>query len=263
MTTSNDPEEIRREIERTRANLSNDVNALADEAKPGNIAKRQGEKIKDGARSLRERVMGSNDDDYYGDAPALGNREGNYTQGGYAQYGYADNTGPGVGERAADMRDNAVQRGQQARDAAMERGQQAKDVAMQRGQQAKEAVQAAPGQLRQRTRGNPLAAGLIAFGFGALVGGMLPASQVERRTAMDLKDRAQPMVEQAREQAKDVATEVKDNLAQPVQEAVDTVKQSASESAQNVKDHGQSQAQDLKGSAQEAKNNVQEHNKNN
>ena len=32
MTTSSDPEEIRREIERTRANLSGDVDALADQA---------------------------------------------------------------------------------------------------------------------------------------------------------------------------------------------------------------------------------------
>ena len=33
MTNQNDPDAIRRDIERTRSDLSHDVNALADEAK--------------------------------------------------------------------------------------------------------------------------------------------------------------------------------------------------------------------------------------
>ena len=38
MTTSSNPEEIRAEIERTRANLSDDVNALTHEANPKAMA---------------------------------------------------------------------------------------------------------------------------------------------------------------------------------------------------------------------------------
>ena len=41
MTTSSDPDEIRADIERTRAALSDDVDALTDAANPKNIAKRQ------------------------------------------------------------------------------------------------------------------------------------------------------------------------------------------------------------------------------
>ena len=40
MTTSTDPDEIRRQIEATRAGLSNDVNALSDKVSPGKIAER-------------------------------------------------------------------------------------------------------------------------------------------------------------------------------------------------------------------------------
>ena len=47
MTTSNDPDEIRADIERTRAALSDDVDALTDTANPKNIAKRQVDKAKD------------------------------------------------------------------------------------------------------------------------------------------------------------------------------------------------------------------------
>jgi len=40
MTTSNDPDEIRADIARTRAALSNDVDELADAVRPQNVARR-------------------------------------------------------------------------------------------------------------------------------------------------------------------------------------------------------------------------------
>ncbi len=62
MTTSNDPDEIRADIERTRAALSNDVDELAETVKPKNVAQRQVDKVKEAASNVKERVMGSNDD---------------------------------------------------------------------------------------------------------------------------------------------------------------------------------------------------------
>ena len=64
MTTSNDPDEIRADIERTRATLSNDVDDLAESVKPKNVAERQVGKVKEAASNLKDRVMGSDDDDY-------------------------------------------------------------------------------------------------------------------------------------------------------------------------------------------------------
>jgi Protein of unknown function (DUF3618) len=64
MTTSNDPDEIRADIERTRSALSNDVDDLAESVKPKNVAERQVGKVKEAASNLKDRVMGSDDDDY-------------------------------------------------------------------------------------------------------------------------------------------------------------------------------------------------------
>jgi len=58
---SNDPEAIRAQIEVTRAGLSDDVNELGEKVSPSQIAKRQGEKIKGAAVSVKDRVMGSAD----------------------------------------------------------------------------------------------------------------------------------------------------------------------------------------------------------
>ena len=68
MTTSNDPDEIRADIERTRAALSDDVDDLAESVKPKNVAGRQVGKVKEAASNIKDRVMGSDDDDYSGSA---------------------------------------------------------------------------------------------------------------------------------------------------------------------------------------------------
>ena len=59
---SNDPEEIRREIERTRSELSDNVNALGDKVNPGSIAKRQVGRVRGAATSVKDAVLGSASD---------------------------------------------------------------------------------------------------------------------------------------------------------------------------------------------------------
>src|SRR6476620_5768621 len=56
---SNDPEQIRREIERTRTELSDNVNALGDKVNPSSIAKRQVGRVRGAATSVKDAVMGS------------------------------------------------------------------------------------------------------------------------------------------------------------------------------------------------------------
>lgn len=55
---TNDPEAIRQDIERTRRELGNDVDALADKVSPSSIAQRQTEKVKGFGRKVKENVMG-------------------------------------------------------------------------------------------------------------------------------------------------------------------------------------------------------------
>jgi len=59
---SNDPEQIRREIARTRSELSDNVNALGDKVNPGSIAKRQAGRVRGAATSVKDAVLGSASD---------------------------------------------------------------------------------------------------------------------------------------------------------------------------------------------------------
>lgn len=55
---TNDPEAIRQDIEETRRELGNDVDALADKVSPSSIAQRQTEKVKGFGRRVKDNVMG-------------------------------------------------------------------------------------------------------------------------------------------------------------------------------------------------------------
>src|SRR5439155_5970082 len=55
---------------------------------------------------------------------------------------------------------------------------------------AGDAISSAPRAARRSTQGNPLAAGVIAFGAGWLVSSLLPATTKEREVASTVRDRA-------------------------------------------------------------------------
>ncbi|WP_309103017.1 DUF3618 domain-containing protein [Microbacterium sp.] len=59
---SDSPDAIRADIERTRQEFGRDVDALADKVTPSKIMHRQTDRMKQGLRSVRERVMGAADD---------------------------------------------------------------------------------------------------------------------------------------------------------------------------------------------------------
>src|ERR1700712_1011704 len=59
MTTSNDPDVIRAQIQATRAGLSNDVNELGDKVSPGQIAKRQRDKVSGAVMGVKDHIMGA------------------------------------------------------------------------------------------------------------------------------------------------------------------------------------------------------------
>jgi ElaB/YqjD/DUF883 family membrane-anchored ribosome-binding protein len=181
---SNNPEEIRREIEDTRGRLSSDVNALTETVSPSNVARRQADKVAGAATSVKDRVMGVAD---------------------------------GVGSTGSDAASTAAH-----------------------------APAAAATSARRRTEGNPLAAGLIALGAGWLIGSLLPASEKEKQAAGAVKEKAQPLVEEAKSVAQDTAQELKE----PATDAVQSVKETAVEAKENVTQEGRSTAEDVKSQAQ-------------
>lgn len=195
------PDEIRRDIERTRAELSQNVNALGDGSNPGNIARSQVDKVKEGAHNLKERIFGSEEDPY--DDGSLG---------------------------------------------------QAGDRVQQAVGDARQAIDKAPGQLKQRTRGNPLAAGLIAAGIGALIGGLIPASRKEQEYAEKLKDAAEPLVEEV----KGMAVDAKNHLQPQAEQAFAEIKDAAQEGAEHVKADAQDAAETVSAEAQGAAEHVRQ-----
>lgn len=187
---STDPDQIRQDIERTRAELSSDVDALTDKVSPTQAAQRQAERLRGAAAGVKDRLMG-------------GVSDGTDAAGSAAK---------GLGEAASGL----------------------------------------PGAAKERTRGNPLAAGLIAFGAGWLVSSLLPSTRQEQRLAQSAKEQAAPLVEEAKDAAQDLA----ENLRQPAQDAAAAVKDRASEAGSTLADEGRSAASGLRSDASEAADSV-------
>lgn len=104
--------------------------------------------------------------------------------------------------------------------------------------------------VQSRAQGSPLAAGLIAFGAGALISALLPSSEKEaqmaQRAVETAKEKGQPLAEEA----KSVGQEMGEQLKTRAGEAAEDVKATAQESAERVKEEGRSSAQSVKDDAQ-------------
>lgn len=203
MSTSNDPDEIRAEIERTRESVSDDVNRLADAAKPSNIARRQVDKAKDAALHVKDTVMGSASD-------------------------ATDAVGDTLHDKASSARDTAAT--------------------------ARDAAQRTPRALRAKTRGNPLAAGVIAFGAGLLISSLIPSSQREQEAVSSLQENLEPL----KENATGAVREVAENLREPAQQAVASVKETATDAVDQVKQEGSTATDDVRSQVTDSTSAVQE-----
>jgi ElaB/YqjD/DUF883 family membrane-anchored ribosome-binding protein len=217
MTTSNDPEAIRRQIEQTQRELSYDVDALNEKVNPSRVMDRRVSAAKGRFGRVRERVMGS----------------------------------------AHDTRATAQYRTQSAAGTVQDRAQDAAESVQGAAQQAAHAVQQAPDTIVRQAQGNPLAAGLIAFGVGWLVSSLLPASERERELAQQAESAVREHKDELLAPAKQAAQEVGEQLRPAAEQAVQEVKTTAQDAAQTVKQEGQSAAQDVQGQAQQSRQTVQ------
>jgi gas vesicle protein len=215
--TTSDPEVIRRQIEDTRRELSYDVDALNEKVNPARVVDRRVTAAKGRITNLKEKVMGSAHD------------TASSTQG---------------------MASNAAGSVQGAASSAVGTVQDAASSAV-------GAVQQAPDAVVRQTQGNPLAAGLIAFGVGWLVSSLLPASEKEKELAQQAESAVREHKDALLEPAKQAAQEIGDQLKPAAQEAVESVKATAQDAAATVKDEGQAAVQDVQGQAQQSKAKVQ------
>lgn len=100
--------------------------------------------------------------------------------------------------------------------------------------------------IRARTEGSPLATGMIAFGLGALVGGLLPSTRAESQVAHRVVDTAKEQGQPVLDEAKAAAQEAGQHLTEHAREAAEEVRATAQESAQHVKAEGQDAAQTVR-----------------
>jgi len=95
--------------------------------------------------------------------------------------------------------------------------------------------------MTEQTQGSPLVAGGIAFGIGLMIGGLLPASDTERRLGQQAMQAAEPV----KAELQDAGRQVAEHLKEPAKQAVQDVKETAQSRAQQVRDTAQSGVQQV------------------
>jgi hypothetical protein len=215
---STDPDQIRSEIDQTQRELSADVDALTEKLSPQRMVERRVRRSRTAITNVKDRIMGSTSDDYQTAGSA------------------ASGVGGSVGARASAARDTVAGTASSAVDT----------------------VRSAPDTARRSTQGNPLAAGLIAFGAGWLLSALLPASEPEQQVASQVKDFAveqgRPVAEQLGQTGQQAAQELKESA----QQRAETVKETATDAASTVTGEAQSAASDVSGQAQQSAGRVRE-----
>lgn len=106
------------------------------------------------------------------------------------------------------------------------------------------------------TRGNPLAAGAIAFAGGLLLASVIPSSRAEQDATDTVLDRAQPLVDQVRDDAETLTQNMRSSAREAAGEvkgaamdAKDELTDHARDAATEVKEHASSAAADVTGEA--------------
>ena len=205
-----EPDRIRAEIDRTRAELTRDVDRLAEKTSPAKVAQRRWTAVK-------EKVMGSAD---------------------HGRHVASDKTSSAVGT----VQDTASRVGDKASNTASRVGEKASDAAS----TASDAVRSAPGAVARQTEGNPIAAGVIAFGIGMLAATLIPATDAEKRAGLQLKEHSGDLTDKVKE----TAQEMKEDLGGTVKQAAAEVKDTAQDAAQSTAQQAKSSA---RGAADETK----------
>ncbi len=189
------PDQLERDIDKTRTSLSSNVDRLNDKASPSKVVGRRMDKMKNSAGSIKEKVMG-----------------------------YADNSD---GSRS---------------DALGSAASSAQDAANAAASKIGDAAGSAPQAVRDQAQGNPLAAGVIAFGVGWLLSALVPVSAPEQQAAKKLEANSAGLVEPLKQSAQQVAG----NLKEPLQQSAATLKDTASDAASKTADHAKSATDDVR-----------------
>lgn len=203
-------DELRDDIERRRREISGTVDELQNRVSPRRVMARGKYRVRRWAIDTKDRIMG-NEDRYYP---------------------WQDQESRGSGSKEESMKDRVSESATGRSDRVSEMAEDVADRASHAASEAKEAVTKAPQMVRQQTRGNPMAAGLIAFGGGLLVGSLLPETSAEH----DVARRIEPAVSGAMSEAREAGREVMEDVKDDGEDAMEQVKDKVSEAGQHLRD---------------------------
>lgn len=204
-------DELRDDIERRRRGISGTVDELQNRVSPRRVMARGRYRARRWVIDTRDQIMG-NDDPYYP---------------------WQEQESQGSGSKEENMKDRVSGFAAEVTDRASHVASEAKD-----------AVAHAPQMVRQQARGNPMAAGLIAFGGGLLLGSVLPETSTEH----DMARRMEPGVSGAMSEAREVGREVMEDVKEGAADSMEHVKDKAAEAGQHLKDDTMEAAERTRGS---------------
>ena len=206
-------QQVRADIERTREDLGQDLDAIGDKISPRKAVRRRTDRVRSKLTDMKERVMGSAE-----------SATSSVSSGGSSVAGSVRDTASDVTSAVGDAASGAV-----------------------------DAVRGAPDVVKTQTEGNPVAVGLIAFGLGALAGTILPSTQTEKSMAPELRERVvEPVKETASEAVREMgqdlrgsAEEAAERVKQTAQEGAQRLTGDARQRMEDVKSEAQEGAREL------------------
>ncbi|MEU8818496.1 DUF3618 domain-containing protein [Actinoplanes sp. NPDC048796] len=214
-----EPDRLRQDIENTRRSLTRDVDLLAEKTSPTKVAQRRWTAVK-------EKVMGVSD----------------------SASSKASDVGGTVSDKASQVGGAVSDKASQVGSAVSDKAGQAGDVASEKAHQAVGAVKQAPQAVAQQTQGNPIAAGIIAFGVGMLAATLIPVTEAEKSAGAALKEHSGDLTEKV----KDATQELREDLQGSAQEALGQVKETAQDAVATTKSTAQDNVQDVRDQARSA-----------
>jgi hypothetical protein len=132
----------------------------------------------------------------------------------------------------------------------------AKDTLSSAASTVTDTASSAPDVARRRAQGNPLAAGLIAFGAGWLLSSLLPAIEPEQQVASQVKDLAAEKGRPVAQQLGQAGQQAAQELGESAQQRAQSVREAATGAASTVAEEARSRTEEVTGHAAEAKDRV-------
>jgi len=279
------PDQIEREIDRTRERMSSNIDALGEKLSPDNLKQQAKEAITGKAQDVvanvgdQARQTGSRLMEFITENPLPAAAVGlgaiwlfTLRKGGrsevsgdrMARFAYTGperrepNGRPGLGRRLADRADAMRHTVGDAASHAGERAGELKERVSERagelGSAAKERAREAKGGLEEMMRSNPLALAAGAAVLGLALGMLVPESEPERKLMGPARDQLADRVQSTAQRVKDSAVEagrevqetVKDEMSYRAPEVKSSLKDAAATVGQQIKESAGRVAEDAK-----------------